>query len=157
MASENPKITVSASAFQQLRNLSEDVRNAIELLQERWPIIRPRLSGQVPPGGLRDLASIAEELAQDERDNIAAFGLRIMDWIEDGAPPYLDSYLGLRQRGGVSPGRQLVLAERDRTLRRLQREWRPKLSAGEAAKIMFESYERYRGGHWRPRSVAWAA
>ena len=148
MASKEPKVTAADTVALSIGDIIQRLRDGLTAISEAWPIIRPRLRGKTPPGDLRNLASIAEELAQDERDHIAEFGLRIMDWLDAGAPPYLDSYLGLRQRGGLSPGHELALAERNRALRRLHGEQWPESPAGEAAKLMIQSFKRYRGGQW---------
>lgn len=134
-----------------LIDLGETLRSVAEGLirfQESLPMIIPRVSGKVPHGDLRHLANAGETLAQDPRPEVAAIGRQIMAWIEDGAPASLDSYLGLRQQGGVSARRKLALAGRDRALRRLHREHWDNLTAGQAAKMMIQSFERYQGSQW---------
>ena len=147
MASKEPKDAL-ADVGQSIRDIIQQCHDGLVAFSEAWPIIRPRLRSKVPPGELRNLACIAEELAQDERDHIAEFGLQIMDWLDAGAPPFLDNYLGLRQRGGLSPQRELALAERNRTLRRLHRKQWSELPAGEAAKAMVQNFKRYQGSQW---------
>ena len=147
MTNKEPVVTLHLVA-QSIGGAIQQLKDGLLALSQAWPIVRPRLRGRVPDGEIRDLAVIAEDLANDEREHIAHFGLRIMDWIEAGAPPYLDSYLGLRQRGGLSPQRELVLAERNRALRRLHRDQWSELPAGEAAKVMVQSFKRYQGSQW---------
>lgn len=148
MTSKEPKVALPGPVAQSIRDIIQQWQDSLVALSEAWPIVRQRLRGTVPQGDIRDLAIIAEDLATDEREHIARFGLRIMDWIEDGAPPYLDTYLGLRRQGGKSPGRALALDKRDRALRRVRGEEWGDCKPTEAAKRMIQSFERYRGSQW---------
>ena len=148
MTSKEPKVALPDSVVQSIGDIIQQWQDFLVALSEAWPIVRQRLRGTVPQGDIRDLVIIAEDLARDEREHIAGFGLRIMDWIEAGAPPYLDTYLGLRRQGGKSPGRALALDKRDRALRRVRREQWGDCKPTEAAKRMIQSFKRYQDSQW---------
>jgi hypothetical protein len=148
MASKEPKVALPDPVAQSIRDIIQQWQVSLVAFSEALPIVRRRLRGTVPQGDIRNLAVIAEDLVNDEREHIAAFGWRIMDWIEDGAPPYLDTYLGLRQQGGKSPGHALALDRRDRALRSVRGEEWGDCNPTEAAKRMIQSLERYQSNQW---------
>lgn len=87
--------------------------------------------------------------AQDD-PAVRDVGCALATWLASGAAGSVDQALALRSVGGVSPARALLLAERDDLLRDLHRQHWPDLAPAAAARVMWQSFDRYER-HRAPR------
>ena len=112
-----------------------------------------------PAEALEILASHLRHGVQIPEDARKVLAEGIEAYLADPRNAQLDRALGLRTRGGVSPGRAKMLAERDILLRRLWKvagPWRD-LDPAAAARLMTLSASRYVTTRWPRENDALSA
>ncbi|MDP2779843.1 hypothetical protein [Devosia sp.] len=102
------------------------------------------------PDSIAEIVRVAYLLSVSNDPGLRQVGAALTVWLEGGCKGSLEAELGLRQRGGVSPGRKMALDARNAMLCRLARDlpdW-ASLAPGAAARHMRSSFDQYHASRW---------
>ncbi|TGQ01417.1 MULTISPECIES: hypothetical protein [unclassified Mesorhizobium] len=102
----------------------------------------------VAGNGLAALDKAANWLSKSEDVDTRAVGAAIREWIGGGARQPLAKALHLQSHGGLSVGRHLALADRNRMLTALHRALWPDLAPAAAAGALLRSFSAYEANRW---------